>query len=421
MTFPGKKKSIVGTGAPLPDNVETERRMCVCLCIPDEPEYRRAFIGHLAQLGKWWFWEKGGRGDDRATRAAALWRKIIAEDLEMPCGGEPQFIVQDRLTVDGDIERSYDGGETWEVLPAGNDPRHAGPRLAPITGDDEDERRCAGANSIVTILTAEQQSQYNRKQLGATAAQIVAGFVAFLVGLGIIATGGIAAVLATAIGSIFALLDADTFNDAFTPTVWSDALCSFYRNSNPDGSYTVAGWKAVLSDLGAIEGTAGRWLKHTVEAMGTTGLTNAARSLTGGDLPCFECDDEWCYTLDFTLTDGGFAGSYGSWTAGIGWVGTPAGSGKSIVLSRTLPEANYTYWGMEIAAANKANIFLSISGQEMLDLIDRQTGLHDGTGNLNGTILYMNPSSGAAQGSNLTVKKLVLRGTGVNPFGTDNC
>lgn len=349
MTYPGRKKSIVGTGAPLPENVETDERMCVCLCIPNEPEYRRAFIGHLAELGKWWFWEKGGRGDDRATRAAALWRKVIAEDLQMPCGGEPQFIVQDRLTESGDIERSYDGGDTWEILLPGQDPRHAGPKLAPIVGGTEDERRCAGANSIVTVLTAEQQSQYNRKQLGATAAQIVAGFVAFLVGLGIIATGGIAAVLATAIGSIFALLDADTFNDAFTPTVWRNALCSFYRNANPDGSYTVNQWKTVLSELGEIDGIAGRWLKSTVEAMGVTGLTNAARSLTGGDLTCEDCETQegTIFRFNFLTSqyaeywDGNRASSptFNQWISGTGWT-----------------TAGYADWGPRLTLPSAMNV-----------------------------------------------------------------
>jgi hypothetical protein len=57
--------------------------ICVSFQIPDAPEYRAAVRGHLAQLGKWWKWERSGEDTDRrATQVALIFRHLLNDTLQ---------------------------------------------------------------------------------------------------------------------------------------------------------------------------------------------------------------------------------------------------------------------------------------------------------------------------------------------------
>lgn len=63
------------TGLPLPSPVDPGSTICVTLQIPDAPEYRQAFRGFVADLGKFWTWQHTvGQDDSPAREAAELWR-----------------------------------------------------------------------------------------------------------------------------------------------------------------------------------------------------------------------------------------------------------------------------------------------------------------------------------------------------------
>lgn len=66
-------------GYPLPDGpISGYPLICVTLKIPDAPQYRQDFIGHIWELGKWWNWAHTGQpGDTRATQAAQYWRDLL--------------------------------------------------------------------------------------------------------------------------------------------------------------------------------------------------------------------------------------------------------------------------------------------------------------------------------------------------------
>jgi hypothetical protein len=67
----------------LPDPIDGYNLICVQVQIPDAPEYRRAFVGAITELAKWWTWEKdGNRLEKKAARAAKYWSDILTPQFE---------------------------------------------------------------------------------------------------------------------------------------------------------------------------------------------------------------------------------------------------------------------------------------------------------------------------------------------------
>jgi hypothetical protein len=131
--------------------------MDVCLKIPDAPEYRRAFVGHLYQLGLWASWEKSYLpGDTRAKEAGQLWRDVLNQYLDMGCEmgcccPEPNGT---RFNADGSSSVTYDGGETW--VPNPDDPRTTAPQLPPPTTTPGDDTKCKAANNALQQIKNAQ-------------------------------------------------------------------------------------------------------------------------------------------------------------------------------------------------------------------------------------------------------------------------
>jgi hypothetical protein len=72
-----------------------------------------------------------------------------------------------------------------------------------------------------------------------------------------------------------------------------------------DITFNLAQWQQVRSDItGTIGGIAGIFLEHLVYLLGTQGITNLCRAggATSGD--CSDCDCDFCYSWDFSLSDG---------------------------------------------------------------------------------------------------------------------
>lgn len=66
----------------LPTPVDGYDLICVQLLIPDAPEYRRAFVGAVTELGNYWNWDRSGsKIEQPAMRAAKYWRSILEPQL----------------------------------------------------------------------------------------------------------------------------------------------------------------------------------------------------------------------------------------------------------------------------------------------------------------------------------------------------
>lgn len=100
----------------LPQTIDPGATVCVSFEIPNDPEYRRATLGHVYELAKWYQWEQTQTGDTRAKQAAELFGQLldatfVIQECETP-PMTPIFRFQDCI-----LQVSYDNGQTWEDVP----------------------------------------------------------------------------------------------------------------------------------------------------------------------------------------------------------------------------------------------------------------------------------------------------------------
>lgn len=289
-----KRNRTMDAGAPLPENIETDKRMCVCLCIPDEPEYRQAFRGQLASLGQWFFWEKGGIGDTRAKYAAELWRKVLYEDLQMPCGcgsDDKQFRFTDNL----ELESSTDGGITWAPDPAA-DPRLTAPLMPPLPGEDGDLKRCEAANNATSHIKAKADDLIADSAAWGSISGLLAGLISLLIFLSIIGSGGVLTPIMLGLAGSLLGIGSAAFAAAMTEDVYERLNCAIFCAMDETGFVDAAGVLMIQAEIAANEeGIAEKFLHDTVGLMGSVGLTNMGR--TDGVASTFECSECECVDL----------------------------------------------------------------------------------------------------------------------------
>src|ERR1041384_2809131 len=98
----------------IPAVINPENRRCIQINIPDDPEHISIFWGVLRGLSDWQRWERGP--PKSGTLVAQVWREVVYaiewEDSCMGCCPEP---TNRRYNSDGQLEVSYDNGDTWVV------------------------------------------------------------------------------------------------------------------------------------------------------------------------------------------------------------------------------------------------------------------------------------------------------------------
>lgn len=72
----------MGRGFILPEQLTGHALRSFCIDVPDNPEYRRAFWGHLYELTKAHVWQNEGVDYDTAEQAAAYWRQIVHDNAQ---------------------------------------------------------------------------------------------------------------------------------------------------------------------------------------------------------------------------------------------------------------------------------------------------------------------------------------------------
>lgn len=437
-------------GAPLPENYLTDKRISVCLCIPNEPEYRQAFIGHLADMGKWWFWEKGGLGDRRATEAAELWRRLLATEMHMPCLGSNR-IAKQYFNQAGHWEVEYEDGTT-EVRDD-LDPRYSSPTFYPLPGADGSDKRCAAAGSIRTILEEDFiQAMDDADTSNALLTLVIAMIAVFLT-----AGAGLPLLVMAMVNAIIGFGIAAT-KSAFTAQVWDDLECILYCNMGDDASFTEGQWQTV-KDLvfehyaGSIVQTV---LYNTINAAGFVGLTNMARSgrVTDNDCSLCDCDDTWCYLFDFVTAgdedwtpDSHLDFGMGVYVLGEGWNYTdkvmtsqnPDQARRAVQIERifstrtiTRIVATYNYVkGSTSSGTAPASLILVGDTTLVSRSFNAET---DGVGKTlewNGAVSASNIrfisrssldiAAPYTYSGDVRLTSVLVEGLGTNPFGEDNC
>lgn len=281
-------------GALLPEEITTEDFICLKMWVPNLPEYRQALLGQIHSLGKWFFWEKGGKGDTRAKYAAEFWRQIIWEHLQMPsdpcCCDSATTVILHRVNPDtGALEISTDGGTTWSQDP--DDPRVSGVQLPPIEPTIGEDNACRAANAIVAALKDQQEKHSSSID---TAGDVVglAGEIAGAIILLLFTAPATAIALVPVIIGLAAqllLIGSDVFNALFSEEVWNDVLCIIYCNIGDDATLNQTELNNILADTDSqFSGDLALWLYNTIRDLGVIGLNNSIHAFSG-DLSCDMC------------------------------------------------------------------------------------------------------------------------------------
>jgi hypothetical protein len=282
-------------------------------------------------------------------------------------------------------------------------------------------------NQAVSSVTADQ----NLVTAGMLIIGVIPGLDLF--GLAIDAVGGM--YLAVQAGTLTDYSDATA-----DTTLWSDIQCAIYSAIKGDGQVTDGNFAAMVTAVRAVSyahagviTTIGDYLEH----MGATAVEAAqmAGGLYVGD--CSTCT--WCHWFNFRVEDGSFTAvvdvhseTLGNYVPGTGWV-----------------SAESAYYGVEWVALTRAFDFMYCTSIRVAgiwanadtggDPDGGQTYDQDGTGycvrgtgagafDITSTFLhsitslepdYTSKPFVSAGASVLT--DMWLTGTGVSPFGADNC
>jgi hypothetical protein len=277
-----------------------------------------AACSQLTQLSAW-------KGTDEektlaVNRAANLKNQLQQfEDCDdMGCCTPPLI----RINNDGSVDMSTDGGTTWTPATGQNDPRNPSVIFPPPPGEAGDDKRCKAANSVVSAFEIKEGQDHDALVAEQDAAQIGAILIAFLVGVGVIATGGALALLGAGVAAVVTSVSATDFADAFTDDVWSTFLCQVYCLMDGDGQLTDTNVRSLQTAMAGVGGVAGDWFNRMLQACTAATLNNIVALQYAGTRDCSECDchpgcdiSDWIADADPsdpqpTVIGAGFDGTY---------------------------------------------------------------------------------------------------------------
>jgi hypothetical protein len=296
-------------------------------------------MGNLRQLELWFNWER--TGDNSGAQCAAVWKEVMLSidwsDMSCCCD---QPITLFRWTVEGVLQISIDGGETYTDAPE-QDPRNNSPVYPPVEGASSDEKSCIAATGMSLLIEEQVVGNLTDDMSRYTLGQLIHDWVTTLVET----SNPFEALINIATNQIFALL-ISAVRAALTTEVYHTLTCIFLVNMASDLSFDSVAWEAVRSAiLSGITGIAGVFLEHLVFLLGAVGLTNLARSQAATEGDCDDClDDKRVFVWDELAAESTeiFADEDGIYTAPSGVVASSGHYVCSIFFVEALPVP--THW-----------------------------------------------------------------------------
>jgi len=269
---------------PIPSEIDPPRQ-CLCLDIPNTSEWKAVVAGLISELTYWYNYER--TGDDSGARCAAVWKEIYGSidwsDMSCCCGS---ITIIFRWTVEGVLQQSSDGGETWEDAPE-SDPRNNSPVYPPMP-EETSNLVCYAADGAVVLIRQGIGDQITEDMTRYTLGQLITDWVSTILQT----SNPFQALIQIVTNQILALV-LSALVPALTDGVYDKLRCILATYMQTDASFTDADWEDVREQiLAQIAGIAGVFLEHLVFLLGKTGLTNLARSQAGDPdaVCCVECD-----------------------------------------------------------------------------------------------------------------------------------
>jgi len=330
-----------------------------------------------------------------------------------------------RYNADCDcVQTSYDGGDTWTDTPNA-DPRHfTGNLYPPTTGMDP---QCLSAGNMVDRIKFILDTFIESATIFQATTSVLNILILLLPGAGILID------LVLAIAEALFDIGLVVVDAALTSGVYDQLLCIIYCEIGADGQVSPSQFSVIRSRVDEqIGGTAAIAIDYALSQLGEVGLSNAG-TIGESTRDCSGCDCEWCYEIDFSVTDGGwhsFSSPGAVYTPGVGWTDhTVGGARGTYIESPTFTPAVFTHIELTYTALGNATSdvrYGRLSGTiTMLDVCGASLGTDitigwDGSMTFDQVGLQIGNSTSFAAGSSI-ISHAKFRGTGTNPFGSDNC
>jgi hypothetical protein len=425
-----------------PPGVEPDAAPQVQLCF--SADWLPYILGCLAQLSQPTTWDSS----DPATVQQAQDR---AQAL-MSMFAEAGACVDVTLRIyNCQLQQSNDGGSTWATI-AGWSTFTADCLPPPPPPNPTGASVAQGACNIATFL-AEQVIQgalvsvVNSFNSSLTLAAATAAVLAIVPGWGT----ELAAAIDAAAG-LYRILDSGNLSD-FTTASTSAALakelqCAVFGAISGAGEVTSGNYAAMAAAIHAIAYSppdVQTAIDSYVSTLGAGGFLQA--QLTGGLYvgDCSDCSAAWCWTIDFTVTQGGTQqyayysrGStiYNKWVSGSGWesngynIGGDGFSetGFALVFSAAVVTSTTITYLCDVTSGGQARELATqytIGGTNAADTTLSASaipGVITVTQAVNHTVEAVQCVIRTNQNTSAQViTSVTLRGTGVSPFGSSNC
>lgn len=196
-----------------------------------------------------------------------------------------------RITPDGNVEVSDDGGLSWHPATS-EDPRNTAPQLAPLAGADGDEKKCTAANNVLGQFKDGVAAFSADFGLGVTLVEFVTAAAGFIAAL-IFAPAAIPLIVAIEIPLLSAIAAGGkiVYDAAFNDTVYGDLLCLLYSNVHADGSFTDANFTAIRAGIvSGFDPIPRDAFLALLQGVSLAGLNNLAKITSGTSANCDSCN-----------------------------------------------------------------------------------------------------------------------------------
>lgn len=428
-------------GFPTPNSTpeDTVRRIFV---VPNSVEWLGLLEGAVqALLEEWRFYQWGELTPGETVEA---FNAVILASYANRCqctlpGGEPVI----RLNPDtGHVEELGEDGE-WGA-PTGD---YALPAIPPR----ETDAICLAAANCANALQLlyESLSDSFASELSDAAAYIaMADFLVTVTSAAVgLITLGIGLFVLAAFAAVYAaveIITADLWDANFTKAL----TCILVNCSTDDGGVVTFDYQcfqdALYSQLNTFDLTAdqlrlyGQVMFIVNSIGGADGLDQMGGTTAITEYDCGDCASSWCYSVDLTASDGGFAlwgAGQGAYSAGVGWIAADVFLGGSL---RTILQGGFPFsetlaltsigfiydWHSGTVQAGVAGVAEAINGFGEAVFSTDMAGVTDGD-DLESVVDVALPTvdsleidlqcSHGAYGGSATLKSVTLNGTGAAP------
>lgn len=405
-------------------------------------------MGCIDQLRNTSTWNVSGSGLDLALSRVTELQEMLWSGMDVPCCN-----VSMRMTTACELQYSVDGGVTWSTVTDWD--ANFGPCVRsnlppPPTnplGTTQDQYACNLSGFLASeAIQGAVQIAYNQFNINATLIQFATELLPFLEAAGFIVTTAFADV-ALALYSYITNANKSDFNAAATdPVLKADLTCAIFSAIRTLGHVDSSNFPTILTNIAAISYTYPvviSAIHDYIAAMGESGFTSLQNVGALADEDCTGCGTTWCHEFNFVAGDAGWvvnpAAPYGIYLPGQGWGTTHIASvpGEYInIMSPTFPLVGHNTTQCCIKVTSTP---YSTSSGHPRAFIVYNGGVQTGFEDFPSIGAYPSPTKVCAaatlfppcnqmsfqwlvsNGGSAVVEAIQLIGTGVNPFGPNQC